>query len=408
MDNTPEARENCIRVLHVLGTLDMGGAESRVMDLYRHMDKDRVQFDFLIHDQTPPGGSSRPKGYYEDEVTSMGGRIYILPRFRGSNYLEYRNAVRAFFAAHHEWAVVEGHMTSTASIYLPEAKKAGIRVTAAHARSAGTDSGLHGMAIRLLRSSLPGKCDYMMSCSSLASEAVFGKKAAESGAVMIVPNAVDTKNFSFDEEKRSVIRKEFGIPESAFVIGHVGRFDAMKNQGYLAEVGRILREIAPDRQIRFLFVGTNAKEAGDWMAKVQENFDAAGLSGAPVFAGRCDRERTVAMYQAFDAFAFPSLYEGLPGTVIEAQASGLPCYIADTVTEEVCVTSLARRLSLEDPAAWAEEIAQNLTNTESAYKDFGVRRERSLRALADLAQAGYDAAVSAKRMQQWYLEKAGR
>ena len=165
--------EQPIRVLHVFGKLNRGGAESRVMDLYHHMDRSKVQFDFLVHykagNEGKRSGKSleelRPPEDLDEEVRALGGRIYVLPRFTGTNLWEYRKACREFFAAHHDFAAVEGHMTSMASVYLPIAKAAGVPVTIAHARSAGVDAGIRGLATRFFRKSLPKKCDLMMSCS---------------------------------------------------------------------------------------------------------------------------------------------------------------------------------------------------------------------------------------------------
>ena len=126
-----------IRVLQVLGTTGLGGAESRVMDLYRNIDRERVQFDFAVH--------TSKKGYFDEEIEALGGHIYRLPRFRVYNWIPYRAAWRSFFKEHSEYACVHGHMTSTASIYLPEAKRGKIALTAAHARSAGTEGGVKGM-----------------------------------------------------------------------------------------------------------------------------------------------------------------------------------------------------------------------------------------------------------------------
>ena len=154
-----------IHVLHVLGGVGLGGAESRIMDLYRQMNREEIQFDFLVHDFTVRNGfrearrdesTEKQRGktdervrkpqFYDEEIQAMGGHIYVLPKFKGYNYLAYRRAVRDFFAAHREFRVVQGHMTSTAGIYLPIAKKAGVPVVAAHARNAGVVKGLKGLA----------------------------------------------------------------------------------------------------------------------------------------------------------------------------------------------------------------------------------------------------------------------
>ena len=457
----------------------MGGAETRIMDLYRHIDREKVQFDFLVHyrrsDAQKADGvgtdtdalyQARPQEDFDEEALSLGARIYVLPRFTGTNLSEYKKACHTLFAQHHEWAVIEGHMTSMASVYLPIAKEeaakaAGaaedavrIPVTIAHARSAGVDAGLRGAATRIFRRSLPRKCDIMMSCSGPASVSVFGEKAARSGKVRIVPNALDLDAFRYDADAREKARAEYGISGDTLVIGHVGRFDPVKNQAFLAKVGAELKKICRHKFL-FLFVG-----AGDLQASVREAFEGEGLgdkdwddkadalspipdiaAGAasrdpigetclpPIadakgldfssgcvphtrqhavyvrFTGLLPREKTAEVYQAFDVFALPSLYEGLPGTVIEAQAAGLPCVIADTITEEVAVTGLVQRLPLNDPATWARAIAEAAEIPER-QPDAAGRARISADALERLAGAGYEIRSAARKMQEMYLELA--
>ncbi len=407
-----------IRILHVFGKLNMGGAETRTMDLYEHIDRTKVQFDFLCHyaptkeDLAKIHGTSseelskvRPAEDFDAKIRSLGGRIFVLPRFTGTNLPAYERAVSAFFASHHDFAAVEGHMTSTASIYLPAAKKAGVPVTIAHARSAGVDAGIRGVATRLFRASLFKKCGYMLSCSRPAALSVFGKKACEAkpleavntasiakrlGAVQVVPNALDVRSFAFDSAARAAIRGEFGIGEDDIVLGHVGRFDPVKNQAYLAPVLSDLKEKFPGRRIVILFVGR-----GD-QTKTKEAFAERHLTDQVIYAGLCDRERTRKMYQAFDAFVFPSLYEGLPGTVVEAQASGLSCVISDAITDEVCVTKRVTRVPLSNPSQWVDRIREVIEKPED-------RKECSDEALTSLQRAGFDIETAAPCMEKWYL-----
>lgn len=406
-------REEPIRVLHVLGKLNMGGAESRIMDLYRHIDRTKVQFDFLSHYQLPKGekiedlssehlATLRAPEFYDEEIRALGGRIYVLPRFTGLNIGQYRKAARKFFRAHHDFAVVEGHMTSMASVYLPIAKKEGVPVTMAHARSAGVDAGFRGLATRWMRRSLADRCDVCLSCSKAASAAVYGQKAVREGRVQVIPNALDVQSFYYDPARRQKIRQELGIPDIAIVLGHVGRFDIMKNQTFLADIVEQLCEIQKDADYRCLFVGS-----GDLEKAVRAAFAKANLEDRAIFAGQCDRDRTVGMYQAFDAFVFPSLYEGLPGTVIEAQAAGLPCLISDRITDEVCVTDNVCQYSLQNVNAWADKL-QSLTSGDQEYFSDAARSDRSAAAIRALGTAGYDIVSAAVRMQQYYLQLAGR
>ena len=419
-----------VRVLHVFGRLNMGGAETRVMDLYRHMDREKVQFDFLVHyrrtDEDRAAGvgtdsdallAARPKEDFDEEARSLGAHIYVLPRFTGTNLSEYKKAAHAFFVMHHDWAVIEGHMTSMASVYLPIAKEeaakaagssgkdggaegapdAVVPVTIAHARSAGVDAGIRGLATRMFRRSLPRRCDIMMSCSGPAAVSVFGEKAAKSGKVMMIPNALDLDAFRFDPSLRRSMREAYGISEDTLVIGHVGRFDAVKNQAFLAKVGAGLaasRGQSACAAFLFLFIGK-----GDLQPQVRDEFEKEGLGGNVVFAGQQAREQTAALYQAFDVFVLPSLYEGLPGTVIEAQAAGLPCVIADTITQEVAATDLVQRISLEDTEGWTRSIAKHVPGeTDRAFASSDARRK--------LAEAGYEVRSAAGRMQGIYLELA--
>lgn len=396
-----------IRVLHVLGTLNRGGAESRIMDLYRAMDRSRVQFDFLVH--YPLTGADRKNGLltseelmrvrppqdFDEEVLALGGRIYALPRFTGRNFFRYRKAVRLFFSRHHEFAAAEGHMTSMASVYLPIAKRAGVPLTVAHARSAGVDAGLRGRVTRIFRASLPQRCDVMLACSEEAGISVFGSKAMHEGRVHLVPNAVPCREFAFDPAQRAAIRSEYGIDDDEIVLGHVGRFDFMKNQSFLAGVLQEAAAQKPDLPFRMIFVGEGAKREA-----VREAFQKAGLGDRVIFAGSCSRERTRAMYQAFDLFLFPSLFEGLPGTVVEAQSAGLPCFLSDQITREVGLTPLVHFLPIGEAGSWAVPVAEAM---EDVHLHADKRKERSDRAVTALQDAGFDSGVLAGRMEQFYL-----
>lgn len=328
-----------IRVLQVLGKTNLGGAESRIMDLYRHMDREQVQFDFLVH--------YREKGYFDEEIKKLGGEIYYLPSFRVYNYFAYKKACRRFFEEHNYFAAVHGHMTSTAAIYLPEAKRAGIPLTIAHARSAGVDKGLKGIVTKILRRKLYKKCDRMFACSDLAAEAVFGRKRYEDNCVTIIPNAVDTKEFQQNEEIRTKIRREYGIEEK-FVIGHVGRFHYAKNHEFLLDIfSEVIKK--KDNAVLMLLGDGPLKEETEQKARQ------LGIADKVIFLG--NRTPVAPFYQAFDFFLFPSRFEGLPGTVVEAQAAGITCLISDTITKQVKATDLVTFMSIEKSAKnWADEV----------------------------------------------------
>ena len=341
-----------IRVLQVLGKTNLGGAESRIMDLYRHMDREEVQFDFLIH--------YKEKGYFDDEIKKLGGKIYYLPSFRVYNYFAYKKACRLFFEEHNQFAAVHGHMTSTAAIYLPEAKRAGIPLTIAHARSAGVDKGLKGKITRFLRRNLYKKCDRMFSCSDLAAIAVFGKKRYEKGQVTILPNAVDTREFARNEAVREQIREKYGIKD-AFVIGHVGRFHYAKNHEFLLTVFAEVLKKKENAVLMLLGVGPLKEE-------MEQKALQLGISDRVIFAG--NQTPVAPFYQAFDFFLFPSRFEGLPGTVVEAQAAGISCLISDAITKQVKATDLVHFMSLEKTAQeWADKVIE-LSSQENGGSNY--------------------------------------
>lgn len=368
-----------IRILHVLGNTQLGGAESRIMDLYRHIDRSRVQFDFLVH--------TDQEGYFDKEIDKLGGRIFRVPRFRLYNYFSYRKALKSFFREHHEFKAVQGHITSSAAVYLPIAKKAGVPVTIAHARSAGVDKGIKGTLTRWMRRNLSERTDYMFTCSRLAGISVFGNAAVEEGRTIFIPNAIDCPAFAYDEKKRVEMRKELGIADK-YVIGHVGRFHYAKNHEFLLKVfAALCREEEPvekgGRDYVLILLGE-----GSGMEPAKELAKELGIEDKVYFLG--NRSNVYDYYQAMDYFVYPSRYEGLPGTVVEAQASGLSCIMSDTICEEVAATNLVQRMSIEDrPEKWAAYI-----RITGDYK----RRSH----VEEMQKAGFDVSAQAEIMMNFY------
>ncbi len=336
--------EKVIRVLHVLGGVGLGGAESRIMDLYRQMNRDEIQFDFLVHSADV---NRRKPQFYDEEILAMGGHIYVLPKFKVYNYFSYKRAVRKFFAEHKEFRVVQGHMTSTAGIYLPAAKAAGVPITVAHARNAGVVKGPKGAATRFFRQGLACKADFCFACSVLAGEDVFGREAVHKGRVKIIHNAIDVRRFTYDEKVREAVREQLGV-SGKLVFGHVGRFEYQKNHPYLLEVFAAVCRERPDAVLLLLGEGEDRPA-------MEERCRQMGIAVQVKFMG--NRKDTERYYQAMDIFLLPSFFEGLPGVLVEAQAAGLKCFVSDTVTREAKATDLVTYLSIEQPAQnWAEEI----------------------------------------------------
>jgi glycosyltransferase involved in cell wall biosynthesis len=373
-----------IRVLHVLGGVGPGGAESRIMDLYRQMDREKIQFDFLVHSGAIKHAGDDPKlrkpEFYDEEIQRLGGRIYVLPKFRVYNYFSYKKAIRRFFREHREFRIVQGHMTSTAGIYLPIARKYGVPVTIAHSRNAGVEKGLKGIATRFFRRNLAGKADVLLACSALAGEDVFGSRAMQEGRVKIVHNAIDVKKFLFDPKQRDALRAELGI-EDRLVLGHVGRFNYQKNHPFLID---IFAQVSKKRQDAVLvLVGE-----GPDRERMEEKCRELGLADRVFFVG--NQREPWKYYQAFDAFVLPSFFEGLPGVLVEAQSAGLKCFVSDTITKEAQATELVYYLSLQQPASeWAQQIVEQA----------GYERKNMYETMQ---KAGFDVTVQARAYENFY------
>lgn len=376
-----------IRVLHVLGGVGLGGAESRIMDIYRQMNPEEVQFDFLVHSsrikKAGDDMANREPEFYDEEIKRLGGHIYALPKFKVYNYFTYRKAIKSFFKEHHDYEVVQGHMTSTASIYLPIAKKAGIATTVAHSRNAGVEKGAKGVATKWFRRNLDKKADFLFACSCLAGEDVFGKRAMESGKVKIIHNAIDVRKFTYDPVFRKNMRKKLEV-EDKLVLGHVGRFNKQKNHGYLLD---IFAAVSQKREDAVLFLLGDGPDR----AQMEEKCRELGIADKVYFEG--NQKHPQEYYQAFDLFLLPSLYEGLPGVLVEAQAAGLRCLVSDTITKEAQATELVTYLSIEEnPEVWADTIL-SLVDYE---------REDTRQRLSD---AGFDVRKQATCYRDFYLEK---
>lgn len=363
-----------VRVLHVVGKLNRGGAESRIMDLYRNIDRAKVQFDFVEH--------TNEHCAFEDEIESLGGRIYRVERFKVYNWIAYQRDWKKLLKEHPEWKVVHGHMTSTAGIYLPLAKKMIQCYTIAHARSAGVDPGIKGKLTRWLRRNLKDQCDQCYTCSALAGESVFGKKAMELGMVEMIPNAIEADKFQYNQAIREEYRRKLQIDDSTLVLGHVGRIDPVKNHPYMLEILEQMCEQGMD--VKLLLLGE-----GSQTEMVKALAKAKHLEEKVLFAG--NHKNVWDYYQAMDFFLLPSFYEGLPGTAVEAQAAGLRGILSDTITREAAVTELMTYRSIEEPAAeWVKEIL--------ARKDY--ERENTL---TKIKASGFDVKALAEKLQSVYL-----
>lgn len=377
-----------IRILQVLGRLDRGGAETMIMNLYRHMDREQLQFDFVIHTEDVCD--------YTEEVLQLGGRIYSMKPFRVSTALTYRKQWRLFFREHPEYHVIHGHMRSTASLYLKEAKRAGL-VTIVHSHNTSSGSGIAALVKNVLQYPLRYQADYLFACGRKAGEWLYGKKACNGSRFRLLLNGIEADRFRFREAVREEKRHELGIGADELVFLHIGRMEEQKNHRFLLE---IMREIARMSGKNVSREGQENGTHGEWKTvrlllcgcgPLEDELRAQAAEDT-VFLGV--RDDIPALMMASDAMIFPSLFEGLPVTVVEAQAAGLPVLMSDTVTDEVILTDLVRTMSLrEDAHSWAGQ-ALKMAEEQSPDRSSYAQQIRS---------AGYDVEQSAKWLAFVYL-----
>ena len=364
-----------IRVLEVFHGMDCGGAENMIMNLYRKIDRNKVQFDFLVH--------TNKKCFFDDEIEQLGGKIYRVPYFNLLNTIEYKKALDNFFLNHSEIKLVHGHLGSSAHIYLSIAKKYGC-FTIAHSHNTKPEISTKNILYRLFTFQTRYIADYFIGCGREAGEYRFGKKiTSDLSRFYILNNAINTNKYIFNQQVRKSVREEFNLKDE-ILLGHVGRFNYQKNHSYLLDILAIL--VHEKKNVKLLLVGD-----GNLRADIEEKAKKMGIMNHIIMTGvRRDVPR---LLQGMDCFVFPSHYEGLPVTIIEAQAADLPCVISDNITEEVCITNLITYASLNSrPENWAMEINKLVVNKK--------RHNRK----KDIIDAGYDIDTTAKWLEEFYIK----
>lgn len=363
-----------MRVLHVIGVMHRGGAETMIMNFYRNIDRSKVQFDFIENDGM--------KADFDEEIRLLGGRIYRCPRYNGKNHFAYVAWWKKFLAEHgQEYRVIHGHIGSTASIYLHLAKKAGL-YTIAHSHNT-TNMSLKNMVYQCYAYPTRYIADFFFGCSLDAGISRYGKKVcADRARFTVLNNAIDTDKFVFDPQRRKEMRCKLGV-EDKLVIGHVGRFESQKNHEFLIRVFARIHELRSDAVL--LLVGD-----GTLRPRIEEQIKQKNLSDSVILAGV--QSDVSPWYQAMDVFVLPSLFEGLGIVAVEAQTSGVPCVVSNTVSGECVVTKdLVSVVSLtEKPNVWADHILSRISESRQGRKDEVVRN-------------GYDIRGNAQWLENFYL-----
>ena len=363
-----------IRVAQVVGRMMGGGVEATVMNHYRHIDRSQVQFDFIVQTDS----TMVPK----DEIESLGGRVFYVPPY--SNPVKYVNACRKLFQQIHP-RIVHSHMNAVSVFTLMAAKQAGVPVRIAHSHSTSNPNEKAKTLVKnVLRPFSKVYPTHLAACGDYSARWLFGDQTVDQGKVKIIRNAIELDRFAFDEEARTRLRKEIEASDDIRVIGQVGRFSAQKNQLFSLDV--LAELVKKNPRVLLVFLGV-----GDDMDKVKAKAHDLGLSDHVRFLGM--RSDVNEWYSAFDVLLFPSLYEGLPLTAVEAQVSGLPLVVSDKVPKEAdLIPSLVRRISLD----------AGIESWVSAFDAHESDASGRVSHVQEIAKRGYAIHLSAAELVHWY------
>lgn len=361
-----------IRILIIDGKLICGGVEAFLMNVYRHIDRNKIQFDFLVH--------YKERFFYDDEVEKLGGKVYRLTFRNDRNIIKYIHDLKSFFKEHKEYSIVWGHMDGLASIYLRIAKKSGVNTTICHSHTTGHEKSLKGIVKSVLKMNAYQYSDIKFACSTEAGEYLYGNREFTN-----IHNAIDIKKYQYNNMTRKEIRNQYNWNDK-IVIGHIGRFFSEKNHEYLIKIFERICNLEDD------FVLCLCGD-GDDREKIFNMVKDKGLESKVLFLGNISNAND--FYQAFDMFVLPSLYEGLPVTGVEAQTSGLKCFFSDTITREVnLVEENVKFLPIGDENIdiWVNEIIKNSQYTR-------IDKSQKIR------EKGYSIEDLSKNLEEFFVEE---
>lgn len=366
--------EKPIIIAQIMGKMVGGGVEAVVMNYYRNIDKTKIQFDFLIDEDS----TNIPR----EEIESMGGRIILIPPYQKlSQYI--RNLTKVL--KQNQYTIVHSHINTLSVFPLYAAKRAKVNSRIAHSHSTTNKK---EWKKNLLKNTFKPfskifATDYF-ACSALAGRWLFSNKTFNQGKVTIINNAIDIDKFLYNETIRNNKRKELNINNKTLVIGHIGRFVKQKNHSFLIDIFNEIHKKKKDSIL--LLAGT-----GPLLDQIKTKVKELNLENNVRFLGQ--RTDVSELYQAMDIFLLPSLYEGLPVVGVEAQTAGLLTILSTSMTEETKVLKTTKFISLEDSATkWAEIIL----NDYSKFK----RKNTKL----EIQKNGFDISKEVKKLEEIYIE----
>ena len=365
---------NMKRILQVMKGMSRDGLETFVMNVYRSIDRKKVQFDFLVFIQG--------EAAYDKEILSLGGEIFHLPA-RSDGYLQYIKALDDFFRENaYKYSAIHQHADCLGNLeQLMFAKKYGIPIRILHSHN----STINGRTITKVlhyvnKLTYKNYANKLCACSEKAAKWFYGNDYAKKG-VSVIHNGIDTEKFMYKPDRRNYIRELYGVSDNEIVLGHVGRFTYAKNHRFLVRIANEMH----NRGINFKFFMLGS---GEEELEIKKEVEDLGLNNSIIFTGNV--ANTQDYYSAMDVFVMPSFFEGLPVVLVEAQAAGLPCVISDTISRDSKLTDHVFFESIDSPeAAWVDRIISVKNNNRVLSSNI-------------ISQSGYGAAEVTRIMLEIY------
>lgn len=329
-----------LRVAQIIGVVNAGGVEACIMNYYKNIDRSKIQFDFFVENTGPI--------IDKEIIESLGGKVVIIPSYK--KVFKYMKTLKKLFIDG-KYDIVHSNMNALSVFTLRAAKQAGIKIRIAHSHSTSNPKEiLRSMIKNVLKLFSKKYATHYFACSELAGRWLFGNKAYEAGKVFLINNGVFIETFRYDETLRETMRQSLHIENNQFVLGNIGRLCAQKNQVFLIEIFKEVLKINTNSTL--LLVGE-----GSLKDKLRKKINNLNLENKVIFVGANNNVHM--LYDAMDCFVFPSLYEGLGMTLIEAQISGLDCFASLNVPQIAKVNDNVEFLSLDLSAKeWAKQISQ--------------------------------------------------
>ena len=366
--------------------MDRGGIETFLMNIYSKIDRSKVQFDFLA--------TREQKGVFDEKILSLGGKVYSIPHIHKVGLVQYRKNVIHFLERHNDYKMIHCHMNTWSGFFLPIAKKCNIPIRIAHSHSTQNAPFPKSIAEakefifkKLMKSFIKDSATHYFACGSDAGEWLYGKSLADK-AVTIIKNGVDTETIRYKAEIAEQVRKSLEIAKETLVVGHIGSMRTVKNHVFLLDIFEAIHKRVPNSIL--CLVGD-----GNLRGFLEGRVQAKGLKNQVKFLGI--RDDVYNLLKGFDVFVMPSLFEGFPVSVVEAQAAALTCVISDRITHEADMgMDLIRFVGLtQSPECWAEMVLKNRNTDRTMSTD-------------NLMELGYDSQTTANWLGKFYSSEVNK